>query len=233
MDCERCLEIHGQGCTASYRDDQGRELCVFCVDSVICPRQKRILALAAGAPIPTKPAIVPTLENTIALLLQRRRTVAGARQGKAKSDNPTQVEPARPGQACGGSDKLSGLGVKEQQQLSTDEDATMATEIRTCSHAGCGKRLSFNNKTGLCKIHGGDGSHVGSRSAPAPPSGNPSERPKTLPPKGANGHAGHDNGHARGNGHDVEIAARVELVMEKIPIAEKLAFISRWLNGEA
>ena len=186
--CSRCIGIHGEGCPASYRDDAGRELCVFCYDDVVCPIQKRILAkaAAAGAPeIPTKPVVgAPTAENTRALaaVLLRRRQILGS--------------------------------------TSTTKETTM-----TCSEPGCSKDLAHNNKTGRCQLHGGEGSHH-----PAAPVVR-SERPR------GNGHAGNGrangNGHAHGNGHDLAVEARVELVLTKIPLEEKLAFISRWLSGEA
>jgi hypothetical protein len=43
MDCERCIPIHGTGCSASCRDAAGRAICVFCADEVPCPIQFQIL----------------------------------------------------------------------------------------------------------------------------------------------------------------------------------------------
>lgn len=116
--CEGCSPIHGEGCTASYRDRDSRKMCVFCLDGVICPIQKRILAPAAAA-IATRPVIVgePTIRNKIAVagMLLRRRLISDTSE--------------------------------------TQEEDGMA--VRMCSEPGCDKKLSFNNTTGRCQLHGG------------------------------------------------------------------------------
>jgi hypothetical protein len=93
----------------------------------------------------------------------------------------------------------------------TMERAITTTEARICSEPGCDKKLVHNNKTGKCQAHSADLPH----------------RPR-QPANGGNGYADHQP-----NGHDAGIEARVALVMDKIPLAERLAFISRWLAGEA
>src|SRR5579864_7292624 len=41
--CEVCFPVHGGGCAASYRDEKGRAICVFCADGIPCPTQLKIL----------------------------------------------------------------------------------------------------------------------------------------------------------------------------------------------
>ena len=107
---------------------------------------------------------------------------------------------------------------------SEEEEATMATSIRMCSEPNCDKKLSCNNLTGKCQVHAAS-----------------AHRPQAE--ASGNGHAGNDhgNGHTKGNGHahppsnghDVLLEERLALVMSRIPIAERLAFVDRWLRAEA
>jgi hypothetical protein len=40
-ECIKCLELHGRGCTATYENEDGDPSCVFCLDGVPCPVQKK------------------------------------------------------------------------------------------------------------------------------------------------------------------------------------------------
>jgi hypothetical protein len=48
LSCERCFEIHRAGCAGTHVDENGRPICVFCLDGVPCPVQQR-LARGKGA----------------------------------------------------------------------------------------------------------------------------------------------------------------------------------------
>lgn len=47
-----------------------------------------------------------------------------------------------------------------------------------------------------------------------------------------NGPAAQASPAAASSGHDLAIEERLELVMSQIPLAEKLAFVNRWISGE-
>jgi hypothetical protein len=176
------------------------------------------------------------------------------------------------------------IPTKPVRVVSTATTETKEAEMaRFCSEPGCGKRLSSNNKIGLCFAHGGDGAHVrfardpratcsepgctekiystnrsGKCGAHDPNShhahsGSAAPAVHSAPTNGGNGapaaavhHAtqptattstkpngakGHGNGHARppSNGHDLALEERVSLVMTRIPLQDRLAFISRWI----
>lgn len=236
-------------------------MCVFCYDGLLCPVQKRILQAAGAREIPTKPVIVgaPTVENTIALagvLLQRRRIM-----GSTEEQEVTMAEAICAKAGCDkklANNNTTGL-CQEHGGHHHNHNSTPAVH-GTCTTPGCGARLASNNSSGLCKIHGGaEGPHRargkietkigstvpgnGNASGHANGSGHASSAAPVAhrsDSKTGNGHAGNGhhtngNGHAHPprNGHDLAIEARVELVMSKIPLAEKLAFISRWVSGES
>jgi hypothetical protein len=47
--CEPCFRIHGEGCEASYRNEKGEQICVFCEDGIPCPLQLKILRQTRAA----------------------------------------------------------------------------------------------------------------------------------------------------------------------------------------
>lgn len=223
--CSRCVGIHGNGCVACYRDEAGRELCVFCYDGLVCPIQKRILttAKAAGATtIPAKSVIgTPTAHSTIALageLLRRRRIVGST--ATAESEDDTMAGAIRMCSEPGCDKKLANNNTtgKCQAHGGGSHRAT-PTEHGTCTTHGGGTQLAHNNSSRKCRVHGGDEGN-------AKPAHSCSPEVHSVPVNGG-------NGSRHGDGHDLDMEARVELVMTKIPLAEKLAFISRWLSGEA
>jgi hypothetical protein len=286
--CEVCLKIHGDGCPASYRDDTGKKVCVWCQDRALCPVQKRILAKAAAADGVAAPAITrrifiePATEED-ARASRIELTTSFLRQSRARA-RPTVTEslplPEKvagvEGTATANSD--GGAGEKECGKITPpiaaietsvsiaaavarrnvlyqpppgwrprpvaaspraritgtetieveEEEAEMektATTVRICSVEGCTNKLANNNRSGKCQARHG----YGNQARPAPP---PAHSQPTNGHAG-NGHAG-GNGHAHPhvNGHDLALEERVSMVMEKIPLSERLSFISRWLSGQ-
>lgn len=100
----------------------------------------------------------------------------------------------------------------------------------TCSTPGCDAKLAHNNSTGKCRVHGGDEGDAQRARCRTPAAHRSPARDRNG--LATNGHV-NVNRHASGNGHDLVIEKRVSLVLTKIPLEEKLAFISRWLSGEA
>jgi hypothetical protein len=64
MNCERCLTIHGPGCAASYQGEDGKAICVFCADSVLCPTQLQIVKGIRHSPTQTVVGLVKQLRET-------------------------------------------------------------------------------------------------------------------------------------------------------------------------
>ena len=63
LECARCLDLHGGGCTATHESEEGKPSCVFCLDGEeLCPvlrkreqaaRKGETLAAEQRAPDPT------------------------------------------------------------------------------------------------------------------------------------------------------------------------------------
>ena len=189
-------------------------MCVFCYDGLVCPIQKRILLKAAAvgsSSIAAKPVIVgaPAVENTIALagvLLQRRRIIGTT--ASAESEEDTMEKAIRICSEPGCDKKLAhNNAIGKCRAHGGGSHRAMPAEHGTCTLPGCGAKLAHNNTTGKCRIHAGDE---------------------------GNAQRAHSRGSApaHSNGRDLAIEARLELVMSKIPLAEKLAFVNRWISGE-
>lgn len=245
-----CQACQHPTCVAAVRDDDGREICIFCDDGIPCPVLQRVMvkakapdAIAAGvavaAAIARRPNLAPpTAEEKIAVaasLLQQKR--AGRVITSTEEDAMAQIRMCAQ-QGC--DKKLANNNTTGRCQLHGG-GARRATPAQhgTCSTPGCSERLAANNKSGKCALHGGiegDAQRVHSRPAAAatkPPDGAPAavhhapasnHSTSTTPANGGNGHA---------NGHDALLEQRVHLVLEQIPLQEKLAFLKSWLAGEA
>jgi hypothetical protein len=250
MECARCLRTHGPGCAASYTDEQGEPICVFCLDQVVCPIARRIAAVPRAK---RSRWIVTQIRKGKDLAKEERMTTTSLPTPGAAPKSIVETSPApricsgpgckmilRPANRTGKCQKhrshsktngAAQLKIVPQNEKSRSSallasPAAAATQTRVCKVPGCGRQLVWNNATGLCKDH---------------------HKPHSRPHFKANGHG---NGAAvdranglspvapgepsiapAANGHESAVEMRVNLVLASIPLEDKLALISGWLRG--
>jgi len=132
--CEPCLRIHGPGCKASYRDETGKRVCVFCADGIACPVQIRILK-ETRARNPKEDEMNGTEKTTSPVSL----SAASLPAAKSTENTPSTR-------------KANGHAAKASPSSPAHKrTASAPATLRTCEE--CPRRLSYNNKTGKCKEH--------------------------------------------------------------------------------
>jgi hypothetical protein len=129
--CEVCLQIHGEGCAASYRDSQGRAVCVFCADSLLCPKMMQILKRkikedqmnGTDKPPSLAAETLPALARTCKAPGCNRKLVFNNKSGFCQKHTPARAHSKANGH-CGSSAALSkanGNGTSPQQQSAVEE----------------------------------------------------------------------------------------------------------------
>jgi len=252
MDCERCAVIHpGVSCAASSKDAAGASLCIFCLDSVCCPIQKRIIAIPRAERSrwileqitkgekehPTTTTEILPAERSPATPAAPNCKVLGCKTKLIDSNatgycsrhlaramaktNGAALQILRQTAAKTQEDGMNGTG-KPKSPISTLPAATSPAQVRTCKLAGCASKLSWNNTTGYCaKHHRAEYSKVNGHG-------------KSGLSEAANGRGNGAviskvNGHENSRGLAVE--QRVALVLSRIPVEDKITMIDDWLWG--
>jgi len=125
LQCKRCLDLHGPGCAATHQTDAGDPTCVFCLDDLPCPiqRKRQRSAMDQKAETTETPAA-----NTAANLAGSATSIAFVHRGRSSSSEQSES------------------GVTTMKTPETD--ANIAPKI--CKRPGCETQLSPRNRVGLC-----------------------------------------------------------------------------------
>jgi hypothetical protein len=168
---------------ATHTDDAGRAVCVFCLDSVLCPEMKRFLQeqerrsasnsqedkqVNHSDAIPTRPS-VPTPEAattpaSVAPAKARRCrvlncvTVLGKQNRSGFCSRHFHRSEAKPRvNGRGSAPRANGHALTSEK---TNGLAIAASQIKaktpsapTCKAPGCGAELAPQNKSGFCRQH--------------------------------------------------------------------------------
>jgi hypothetical protein len=220
LQCKACLDLHGPGCAATHETDAGDPCCVFCLDGVPCPVQRKRLRCGTDQKAPTTET---PAENTSANLIGSSTAIEFVNRARVRSSN---------------SDREQESGVKMQKTPETD--AIIAP--KTCKRPGCETQLGPKNRIGLCPRHvrwtgtskerpsNGDG-HAAAGSNGHHEAGNGS-------PAKANGHAHTVPREASSpeNGAAAVLPAlaadRVDHLIANLTAADKAKIAFAWLKGE-
>jgi len=132
LQCKRCLDLHGDGCAATHETDAGDPSCVFCLDDVPCPVQRKRLRCATDQKAPTTET---PAANTAASLTGSTPSIAFVNRERIRSSDSDTTEQES--------------GVKMQNTPETD--AIIAPKI--CKRPGCETQLGPKNRIGLCPRH--------------------------------------------------------------------------------
>jgi hypothetical protein len=227
LECVKCLRVHGGGCPASGTDEDGTPVCIFHLDSLICPVQKRILA--SGTNVLERAAHIVQVKDPDGFEAHRSSLL-----------NHSISIRALP---------IAGKSHQEDQQMSTTQKITptptsTAPPTRMCATPGCKKTLSYNNRTGICgeclakKTKG----IMEAKRAPAAAAADSAKPNGRLSHDPAHGN-GNGNGKHNGNGNGAQpaeqpgllvmqrVESRVDLLLAAVPRADKERLLSAWLAG--
>jgi hypothetical protein len=252
MDCARCLRTHGPGCAASYTDEEGEPLCVFCLDQVVCPIARRIAAIprAKRSRWIVNQRIGDQIKERKKNLAKEERmmttTTATVTDTKSSARAPeTSTVPRicsepgckatlRPANSTGkcqlhrSHSKANGAAQLTVVPRRSRAAAATSMQIRVCKVPGCGRELVWNNKTGNCKDHQETHGQAHFKTN-GHGNGTAVDRANGLSPV-APGEPSRAPA-ANGNGHESAVEARVNLVLAGIPLEDKVALITGWLRG--
>ena len=213
LQCKRCLDLHGPGCAATHQTDAGDPTCVFCLDDLPCPiqRKRQRSAMDQKAETTETPAA-----NTAANLAGSATSIAFVHRGRSSSSEQSES------------------GVTTMKTPETD--ANIAPKI--CKRPGCETQLSSRNRVGLCPRHvRWTGT---SEQPPNAGNGHAAAAANGSGPK-ANGHAlkAPHEASPPANGTNGAAAVLPELALDRvdhliasIPAADKARLAFAWLKGE-
>jgi hypothetical protein len=219
LDCARCLSIHGPGCPASHTNEDGTPICIFCLDSLPCAIQQRVMASGKTR-----------RDRAKYIVTEARKHLSEIK--RSHNEYNEQVQHDEQVQCPDRSIPPSAVAVpesQEDQKMSTVTSEITARPRAICSSEGCKNTLSYNNATGTCgncrkhasqKMNGHNGAqpHLKRHAAPAKPNGN--------------GAAHHDSAvHSNGNGNGAHVESRVELLLAQIPREDKARLLLAYLAG--
>jgi hypothetical protein len=129
------------------------------------------------------------------------------------------------GRASFGARKGEMNATEKQKTPTAPPLAVTLPEKRVCEVAGCTGVLSYNNKTGLCR------KHRGRHRAHSKANGHAASAAGTVTKPNGHGNgvaAAKPNGQS--NGREMALEARVNLVLNALPLDEKVRMISSWLR---
>ena len=208
LQCKRCLDLHGPGCAATHQTDAGDPTCVFCLDDLPCPiqRKRQRSAMDQKAETTETPAA-----NTAANLAGSATSIAFVHRGRSSSSEQSES------------------GVTTMKTPETD--ANIAPKI--CKRPGCENELSAANTCGLCRAHVRYRDR-GNGHAAASSSGVNGSAPKANGHAHApgNGVIAKTNGHAAAESLSDFSSERVDHLIATLPPADRAKIAVAWLRGQ-
>jgi hypothetical protein len=204
LECARCLDLHGGGCTATHESEEGKPICVFCLDGEeLCPvLRKREQAARKGETLAAAEQRAP--DPTVNLRV-RSNELKSEEPMETKSET-TRRETHAPVAAkiCKRPGCTTELGPKNESGKCAAHFHFKLPEERTSS-AGNGHPAAGSN-----------GAHKAGNG---------------IEPKATNGNNGAKNGAAKKIETFPELAAdRVDQLILNLPAAEKNRLALLWLT---